>query len=183
MARFNSDDAIFGVSSPVVAFALFAVVSLAVGIGMFTVRHYALSETEAARDWVETPCVVEESKFARSDNRNAADGRPTLDLVYRYEFAGQTYRGDRLDLLIGSMGDDEAWERRLFERFPPGARTVCYVDPNDPANSVLDRDNAATKSRNLWLLSFPFLCVGCGFTLALVTSLVDSAVKPAADAA
>ncbi|RIK75604.1 MAG: hypothetical protein DCC68_20875 [Planctomycetota bacterium] len=153
------------------AFLVFAVVSLAVGIGMLTIRHFALAETDAARSWVETPCTIEKNEIVRG---SSSDDRPSLDVVYRYEFGGATYRGDRLDLLIGSMGDDTAWEQRIRERYPPGAKAVCYVDPADPTNSVFDRDHAATKSRNLWLIAFPFLCVGTCFSLAILMGVAGA---------
>lgn len=172
-----------GGTAPLWAFVLFAVVTSAVGIGMFTIRHFAIRDSQAARHWVETPCTIEKSEFVRGEYHDDQQDRPSLNMVYRYDFDGQTYRGDRLDLLIGSMGDDDAWEKRIFEQYPPGSRAVCYVDPDDPTNSVFDRDNAMTKTRNLWLLAFPFLCMGCGFTLAVVTSLVGSVARPRTDMA
>jgi hypothetical protein len=152
-------------------FSLIALVSLGVGAGLLTLRHFAVSETEAARRWIETPCVIEMNEIVRAAN---GESRPPPEIVYRYDFRGQTYRGDRLDLLIGSMGDDAAWENRIREHYPPGATAVCYVDPTDPTNSVFDRDNAAKKSRNLWLLAFPFLCAGTCFSIAVVNDVASA---------
>jgi hypothetical protein len=159
------------------AFVLFALVSFGVAAALLAVRHFALSETEAARRWVETPCVIETNEWTRPRGRK----RISLELVYRYEIAGKSYRGDRLDLLAGSMGDDAAWEKRIFERHRPGSRAVCYVDPDNPANSVFDRDNAATKSRNLLLLAFPFLCVGTTFSLVIAIFVTAVVGKPSLD--
>jgi hypothetical protein len=154
-------------------FLLFAVVPLVVGIALLAVRGATLAGVEEAKDWIAAPCLVEQAEF------ETHDGRRSLRLVYRYEIEGAEYRSDRLDLLPGSMGDDDTWERKLFEAHPAGSRAVCYVDPGDPASAVLDREHGVEGANRLRLLAFPFLCVGGGFLLAIAIR-VSSGWKAAA---
>ncbi len=146
-----------------------AVVPLGVASALLFVRHRAIRDTESARSWVETPYTIERCQFVGG---TSSESRRTLEIVYRYEVDGATYRGDRLDLLIGSMGDDNVLEERVHASFPPGASAVCYVNPRDPSQAVFDRDHAAKAARNLWLLAFPFLCIGVGFCYLLLSTFM-----------
>jgi len=149
------------------AFAVLALVPLGVGTALLAVRHAALHDSKDAQDWVATPCVMEKCELISDRSRNRHD-IDTLRMVYRYHFAGREYRGGRPDLLAGSLGSDESWQKEVTQRFPPGSRAVCYVDPANPANSVFDRDRASQSSRPLALLAYPFLCVGLGFGLRVL---------------
>lgn len=153
--------------------ALLAIVTLGIGSALLAVRSATLRNVEAAKDWVAVACVVEASQFEAIDEGKA------LRLVYRYLYNGVEYRSDRLDLLPGSMGDDGAWESTLFEENPPGSHTVCYVDPNDPANAVFDREHGAASSRKLLLLAYPFLCISGGFFLAMLRRIGRKPSRPA----
>ncbi len=149
----------------------FATLPLAVGCGILYLRHATLRDTELAKSWVETPCTVERCEFVEG---LGDDDRPALEIVYRYEAEGQEYRSDRLDLLTGSMGDDDIMENRVHQNFPPGAKTFCYVDPKDPSNAVFDRDHALGSTDRLWILAFPFVCTGLGFWLVLTRSFAGA---------
>lgn len=143
-----------------------ALAPLAAGVGLLTLRHYSLRNLHAARSWVETPCVMEKSEW-----HNHEDGR-SLDLVYRYEFDGRQYRGDQLDPVVGSMGDDDVFEEFVYETYPVGSRATCFVNPRDPSQSVFDRDHGADAPRRMWLLAFPFVSAGLGFGLMLIAAVV-----------
>lgn len=142
-------------------------VTLAVGAGLILVRHVTLRDTTAAREWVETPCVVEQAEFIQGD-----EGERTLSLRYRYRYGGEVFYSDRLDLLPGSMGDDVSWERQLLAKHPAGSEATCYVDPRDPSNAVLDREHGASAAGNLLLLAFPFLFIGVAFCFAVGTKFL-----------
>lgn len=124
----------------------------------------------AALDWAEVPCTIRDSRFARSK-----EGESSLALSYQYDYRGQTYTSDRLDLLPGRTGTDARWERELAERLPPGSQTVCYVNPDDPAEAVLDRDRVLTNSRTLRLLAMPFLLAAIVFVVAHISRLMPRA--------
>lgn len=148
-----------------------AIAPLAVGVTMLTIRHLSLRDMDSAKDWMETPCVIETCEFV---THTGADGGRSFNFVFRYEIDGREYRGDRLDLIIGRMGDDDAFEERVHASFPAGAKAVCYVDPRDPAKSVFDRNHGADAPRRMWLLAFPFVCVGVGFSVVLVGAVAGS---------
>ncbi|HNO76688.1 MAG TPA: DUF3592 domain-containing protein [Phycisphaerae bacterium] len=151
-----------GILAAILAFTL---IPLGIGGGLLYLRHAAVRDTEAAKSWIETPCTIKTCEWG---TQGSGDDRAYLNLVYVYEFAGKTYENDRIDLLIGSMGDDDIMERAIYEAHPAGTTASCFVDPNDPQNSVFDREHAAKATNRLWLLAFPFVCVGVGFALMLL---------------
>lgn len=150
-----------------IGLAVIALACLAAGIGMLTVRHISMRDRAAMREWTATPCVVERCEFVHDD-----EGERYLQLTYRYTVDGKFFTGDRLDAIIGRMGDDDEFEERIHNAYPPGAQAVCYIDPADPNRSVFDRDHGADAPRRMWLLAFPFMCVGVAFALGLVGSLI-----------
>ncbi len=155
-----------GILAAILAFTL---IPAGIGGGLLYLRHATMRDTEAAKSWTETPCTIKKCEWVSS---SSDDGGSHLDLVYSYEVDGETYENDRIDLLIGSMGDDDIMEKRVYESHPVGSTAVCYVDPNDPQNSVFDREHAANATGRLWLLAFPFVCVGAGFALMLLRVIV-----------
>jgi hypothetical protein len=62
----------------------------------------------------------------------------SLDLIYEYEFGGRRYRSDRRcfgNAIDEPVADISAWAIA----YPPGSSIVCYVDPNNPTEAVLER--------------------------------------------
>lgn len=155
-----------------VGLGVIALACLAVGVGMLTVRHYSLRDLAAVKSWRATPCVIETCEFVRDD-----ENERTLQFTYRYAVGGRSYTGDRLDAIIGRMGDDDEFEERIHEAYPVGASAICYVDPADPSRSIFDREHGADSPRRMWLLAFPFTCIGLGFGLALVLTFIDERFK------
>ena len=117
-------------------------------------RYYTLSGIEAARDWAPTPGVVERARFLHDD-----EGDRYLDLVYRYEFQGKTYRSDRLDLMPGRMGDDILWEEQLLARSPVGARITCYADAANPGMALAFLFNTPWQVQLAWAFFAGFASV------------------------
>lgn len=165
-----------GSRGAVVGLLVIALACLAAGIGLHTVRYLSHRDLIAARSWVETPCTMERCEFIRDDDDGAH-----LEVLYRYEVDGASYTSDRLDAVIGRMGDDDEFEERIQLLYPAGSTTVCYIDPEDPSRAVLDRHHGADAPRRMWLLAFPFTCVGLVFLVMLIASLLPGTPSPPGD--
>ena len=50
----------------------------------------------------------------------------SVDIVYRYEVGGRTYRGNRYDFLGGSSSGYEA-KQRVVDAHPVGATVTCEL--------------------------------------------------------
>jgi hypothetical protein len=102
------------------------------GIGFLYVEPLLVSH--AAKSWPEVPCVILESGVREESTRHGNDYKP--DVLYEFEFAGKKYRSNQTQ-----FGDPERLSEtaRFLARFPAGRRSVCYVNPKNPKQSVLDR--------------------------------------------
>ena len=97
-------------------------------------------------DWQEVSAVVTEAKLEESASRRpgTSPGPKTTDvyqprIVYRYEFEGKEYTSDRWHLLE-DWGEDRAAREAVVARYPVGQETTAYVNPDDPAEAVLEKE-------------------------------------------
>lgn len=91
-----------------------------------------------SRNWVATPCTIFSSQVEES--HSSEDGTTyRVAARYRYEYAEHTFLGDRYSwsthYTSGYMG-----KREIVDQLQPGTQAVCYVNPANPSESVLDRN-------------------------------------------
>jgi hypothetical protein len=87
-------------------------------------------ELLGARAWPAVPCVVISSEVSNH-------GRTcSINILYSYEFNGRAFKSNAYDLMGGSSSGSEGKEA-VVARFPPGTKTVCYVNPEEPTEAVL----------------------------------------------
>jgi hypothetical protein len=142
-------------------FGLFAVIGAVVSVPLFFLPAW---QTISAGDWVETPCTVLESSL-ESSRGSKGSTLYRVRIVYRYEFAGQEYTGDRYKFSSGStnIGVDSMREAVSFHSV--GSRRICWVNPLEPAESVINRD--WNWELAIGLVPVVFLAVGVGGLAAL----------------
>lgn len=110
-----------------------------------------------SRSWTETPCKIISSRVQTHDGD---DGDTySVDILYAYEFAGHEYMSSRYHFMPGSSSGYSG-KAAIVNRHPPGSETVCYVNPRDPTQAVLNREMGGA----LWLGLIPavFMLVGVG---------------------
>ena len=140
-------------------FGLFAAAGTAL-FYFFTVAP--VLEIYDARSWIVVPCEILSSEVAASHSSDGTTYR--VAITYDYEVGGRSFTGDRYDFSLGSSSGYER-KARIVERYPVGLETGCYVDPEEPEESVIDR---APGAYLLWgLFPLPFLAVGYGGLLWL----------------
>lgn len=111
----------------------------------------------ASRAWTRVPCEVLESGVAT----HAGDDGATysVEVLYSYRLDGREYRSNRYQFLLGSSSGYEG-KARIVEALPPGTRTTCWVDPDDPRQAVMTR--RLTAEYLIGLLPLTFVAVGLG---------------------
>lgn len=90
-----------------------------------------------ARTWVQTPCIIVSSSVVE----NYGDDSTTykVAVAYRYTVNGREYSGDRYNL--ASISDGNFGEKQqIVNSLPAGAERTCWVDPGNPAKSVITRE-------------------------------------------
>jgi hypothetical protein len=141
-------------------FGLFALVG---GVATWFVTIRPLAGLVAARSWVETPCTILASQVAESSDSDGTTYK--VDVRYSYVFAGGEHRSERYDF-FNAYSSGYQGKADVVARYPPGARTVCYVNPDDPSEAVIDRSPGPRYLVGLVPLVFLFIGVG-GIVFAL----------------
>jgi hypothetical protein len=88
-----------------------------------------------AKSWLETPCVIVASAVKEDETDS---GLYTLLVTYQYDFGGQSYRSSRYSFSVLATAGYRG-KKRVAGRLAPGTSAVCYVNPDDPRDSVIDR--------------------------------------------
>ena len=131
---------------------------LCVGVVFFYMMALRpLGQVMDAADWVQTPCTVEAIRLSEGTGDDGDNHE--IDVAYRYEADGQTHRGDRYAFFMVASNVD-GWMRREVAALATEPRTVCYVNPDNPAESVLR--NGLTPSAWWALFPLPFIVIGAG---------------------
>jgi hypothetical protein len=95
-----------------------------------------LQKVRRAKSWRETPCVI----VSTSVSEDATDSALYKILVtYQYDFAGRYYSSSRYSFSPSSATSGYRGKKRVADRLAPGTKTVCYVNPDDPLDAVIDR--------------------------------------------
>ena len=108
---------------------LFVTVGTAIG---YFLSFRPLYLAYQARAWTPADCEVISSRVEASGDTS----RP--DIRYRYHVDDRPYTSDRYNFIPGSTNDSTV--SATVERYAPGTRFPCYVDPADPAQAVINRD-------------------------------------------
>lgn len=124
-----------------------------------------LLEYFAAQRWERVPAEVISCELVRSRSYSTKGGSTTVYRIavsYRYEFEGRAYHNDRYDITRSNSSsniDVEAM-RAAVRRHPVGTHTFCWVNPENPAQALIDRE--LPLSYFLLRFWFPLPFVGFG---------------------
>jgi len=153
------------------AFGFFMLAGLAFLIPLFVP---AALKVLAARSWDETPCVVISSRVKSHEGDEGATY--SVDILYAYEVGGKQYKSNRYQFMGGSSSG-YAGKERIVDAHPPGHGTVCYVNPADPTDAVLER--GFTPVFLFGLIPLVFVFVGAGGLIHTARKARREAAGPA----
>jgi len=135
-------------------FSVFALAGLSFLLGWF---GPATMRVVQARGWPEAPCQIVSSRVQSHDG---SDGTTySVDVVYRYEVGGREYKAGRYHFLGGSSSGYEG-KKKIVDGLKPGHKTVCYANPADPTDAVLER--GFTPGYLFGLIPLVFVVIGVG---------------------
>lgn len=110
----------------------------------------------AARAWPAVPCVVESSEVRE---HSGGDDGPTysVEIAYRYDFAGREWKANRYDFIGGSSSGHRG-KSEIVAQYPPGSERTCFVNPSEPGDAVIER--GFTPVMLIGLFPLVFIIVG-----------------------
>lgn len=144
---------------------------LAGGGVFFGLTIWPVMQWQAAQAWVETPCRVVSSEVAEHDGDSTTY---SINVIFEYSHEGRLYTGNRYDFVTGSSSG-YAPKARVVEQYPPGGKTVCYVNPDDPTDSVINRN--WSNGYLIGCFGLIFFFAGLGVMFALVRAGKREAAK------
>ena len=133
------------------------------GFFVYKVADSALIYHSLYKNGVHTNAEILELKLVP-----AKKGRKEMYVKYQYEFDGVFYVGDRADVLFWRRGTRGFKELELI--VSEGCTVTCYVDPNDPNESTLDRSFSYLSTVGWFLFCCIFPIVGLYFARAIFTA-------------
>ena len=147
----------------------FAIMFLAAGLGMaYMITFQPLWGMVRSRDWVQTPCRILSSELKHND------GSSQLAVVFAYSVANQEHHSERYCFSQMSSNTADGWKRRVIVDHPAGKQTICFVNPNDPTDAVIERGWVP----DMWWGLFPIPFVLIGFLALLVATGVIKVSSP-----
>jgi hypothetical protein len=149
-------------------FGIFFTVGTAGGHALFLKPWLA---SRAAATWPAVPCEIVSSRVKTHDGDDSTTY--SIDVVYRYRVNGRIYTSNRYEF-NRSSSSNYRHKSGIVNRYQPGSRTTCHVNPDDPTDAVLQR----RFTSNMWLGLIPltFMLIGA---IGLVHALRGKGAKDA----
>lgn len=115
-----------------------------------------------SRDWRAVPCVIVSSGVVRYS------GRYMESITYRYEVAGRVYQSSRVR--FSPLHLTHRFASDIVGQYPPGKQAICYVDPDNPGEAVLNRGFVPSLLRQATpaLILMIFTCGACLVTMGSI---------------
>jgi hypothetical protein len=117
----------------------------------------------SAKSWPAVPCVVISSEVKSHSGRHGSTY--SVNIFFTYEIKAREFKSNTYDFMGGSSSGYEG-KQAVVARHPPGTKTVCYANPDDPTDVVLER--GFTPAMWIGLIPLAFVMVGAvGLVFAL----------------
>ena len=136
----------------IVFFSIFLLIGL---VAFYLMAIRPLLYVAAAQDWAVTPCTIVSSEVGVHHGDDSITY--SIDLTYKYEVRGKSYQSDRYHF-VGGSSSGRAAKQAIVTRYPVGAKTTCYVDPDDPSEAVIERGLVG----EMWFGLIPLVFVAIG---------------------
>jgi hypothetical protein len=124
-----------------------------------------------ARTWREVPCTVLHSEVV-SHAGSKGGSTYSIKISFKYDFGDIHYVATRYDFSVGSSSGRD-YRQAIVRRLHRGAHAVCYVNPNRPAEAVIDRG----MPRDMWFGLIPLIFVIVGISI-IVFAVRNAHPKP-----
>ncbi|HZZ42360.1 MAG TPA: DUF3592 domain-containing protein [Tepidisphaeraceae bacterium] len=121
-----------------------------------------------ARSWLPTPCTILSSTIHTHHDSKSTTYSP--EIRYQYQFNHHPYTGARFNFIPDFSTSSYNSVANDLKPFRPRTQTTCYVNPADPADSVLLRNFTPTFFLGLTPLLFT-LAGAAGLLAQLLTFL------------
>ena len=113
--------------------------------------------------WPEVPCTILSSSLVERQFDPLSPVEYRLDILFGYQWQGENHTGDQISLRDNPWTSKPGLAKNRAAEFPPGLKTTCRVNPQNPEFAVLKPDSLA-PGYSIW---FPALFVIGGLGMAI----------------
>jgi hypothetical protein len=114
----------------------------------------------AAKNWPQAPAVVVQTGVAShtTHSKNGSHTSYNVTVLFHYTYQGQRHASSRYQL-VKSSSSSYADQQNIADALLRQKNTVCYVNPADPDDAVLERSFGAAVAAS-GLMSILFMGIG-----------------------
>ena len=163
-------------AGPIIAiacFSVFALVFTVVGIIMIVRSRRDKNKLQQSLSWPSVDGTVLESRVitsASTDDGGVDTYRPYVK--YEYEVGGAKYTHDKMRLGMVFSTSKLKTSQEAVTRYPVGRPVKVYINPANPADSVLEQKGSSTVTLVVGIVLLVIgLCVGIPGTIGLLISV------------
>ncbi len=121
----------------------------------------SFSQAKVTRTWKETPCLIIRSKINEKSDKHISK-EYSWSVEYNYSFDGADYSSVFHKPRAAKWTSRKDEVEALVNLYSKDSKAVCFVNPGNPTQAILDHDSKAA-GYSIW---FPMLFVvgGLGIT-------------------
>ena len=129
---------------------------IAIGVWILLSNARSASVAQEAKSWTKTSCRIVAAELVSQ----AGSDQPVYrtDFTYAYQVDGKSYVGKR-DAVLESYSMYSVAQDRL-RALPVGTDTICYVNPSDPSDVILDRSVSGGSLLIFWVFGGSAIAMG-----------------------
>ena len=143
------------VKQPKIFGVIFSLFFIAAGLGFTVLMGQAIVDVVRAKNWVATPCtILASSVVGQSDNEGSTY---SVKIRSSYQIDGRDFVSERYKFLRMSSSGREGKEA-IVRNFPPGKQTICYINPANHEDAVIERG----LTLDMAFIALPLLFVAIG---------------------
>jgi hypothetical protein len=115
-------------------------------------------------DWTETPCEITDARIEKSRFSKSSPVTYELKVEYRYRAGGMDRTSSKIRRRDGSKRKPSRdYVEEVAQEYAEGTAQVCYVNPKNPDEAVLEHDSKAVG----YVIWFPGLFVVGGLGIMI----------------
>ncbi len=128
----------------------------------------SFAQAKATREWKETACLVIRSQVDERSSEHISR-EYSWSVEYLYDFDGESYSSKFHTPRRAKWKSSKDHVKALMVKYPEGGKAVCFVNPSEPSQAILEHDSKAA-GYSIW---FPMLFVigGMGITISSLRRL------------
>lgn len=150
----------------------FCLIFIGIGIGMLIRLFKNISKAQHSKNWLVTQAEIISSGLD-AETTTDTEGYQTTTYIanvqFNYVVHNQTFESNRINFDYGMRTSNRKKQQSIVDQYPVGRKVPVYYNPENPADSVLERkvDGAFTTI----LVSAVFITIG---VIVAVSSLGEN---------